>query len=60
MAHRCGRCWGGERSGMALAGLARVVRELGWHRCLAGDEVWDGTGVGTGVVKEERGMTPVT
>jgi len=45
---------------MALAGLARVVRELGWHRCLAGDEVWDGTGVGTGVVKEERGMTPVT
>jgi len=38
VAHRYGRCWGGDRSGMALAGLA-VVRELGWHRCLAGGEV---------------------
>jgi len=38
VAHQCDRCWGGDRSGMALTGLA-LVRELGWHRCLAGGEV---------------------
>jgi len=28
VAHQCDRCWGGDRSGMALTGLA-LVRELG-------------------------------